>query len=168
MQKKPIKPKEGNVVSMKLDDGRSALGVLARVDTAHPRKPYLIFVYFFGPYDHLTSINNILQSLSPATAVCRLRTSALDIYSGEWQTVGTIPNWNRADWPFPNFYIKNYFSNKLWRCVINEENLAGIIRQEPIDQIGDLKEFVSSGSEAARITASMLLEDVPTVVISIN
>lgn len=168
MQKKSTKPKEGDVISIKLDDGRSALGVLARVETAHPRKPYGIFVYFFGPYDHLNSLNHILQSLSPATAVCRLNTSALHIYSGQWQTLSTIPNWNRADWPFPDFYTKNYFTNKLWRCVINEENLVSIIRQEPIDEIGDLEEFVTDGSESARITVSMLLEDVPTVVISIN
>ena len=50
LMKNPVKkPKEGDVVSVKLDDGRFTVGVLARVETARPRKPYGIFVYFFGP-----------------------------------------------------------------------------------------------------------------------
>ena len=160
---KPLRPQEGNVVSITLEDGRLALGVLARVETAHPRKPYGIFVYFLGPYYNLNGLQTILQTLSAAASITWLKTSALDIYRGKWKIVGVVPNWNRVDWPYPDFYFQDDFTEKLYRRKLSEHDLGTPLNQSPIAEVGDLRRDEHYGAEAARFEVSAQMKNLPAI-----
>jgi Immunity protein 26 len=161
MQK--IKPKEGDVVRVDLEDGRFALGVLARVETTRPRKPYGIFVYFFGPYSNADKLNSFIPQLSSKDAIARLNTSALDIYSGKWKTIGSIANWKKVNWPFPNFYFKDDFTGKIYLKVISESDLATCLDQVQIQTIGDLEQDLMFGSLASIYRVYELTSESPSL-----
>lgn len=164
LMKNPVKrPKEGDVVSVKLDDGRFAVGVLARVETARPRKPYGIFVYFFGPLEDPHKALAHVHELGAQGFVLRLITSALNIYSGEWQVLGTVRDWRRDQWPFPDFYVSNVFTEKYFRVRLSEHDLATNIQREPIPDKGDLEEDAAHGSGAAQQELSRKMANLPSI-----
>lgn len=163
MKKPSNKPVEGDAVSVRLDDGRFALGVIARVETARPRKPYGIFVYFFGPY---VKAQNALASpafVKPANAVAKLNTSALGIYDGTWGKLGRLPDWNRDDWPFPDFYAENDFTGQLHRVTFSEDTLVTEVRRVPLQEKGNLERNDSHGSGAAQWQVSRAVEGRPSL-----
>jgi len=58
--------------------------------------------YFFGP--HLATRDDVpLSDLVPAQAILRIIFGDLGLINGEGPILGTIPHWNRADWPMPDF-----------------------------------------------------------------
>lgn len=89
---------EGSVVLVPLRKGGVARGVIAR---AGPKGKALLG-YFFGPY--LTVAGDAqTDDLQPADALLRARFGDLGLINGEWQVIGVISNWNRAEWPMPDF-----------------------------------------------------------------
>jgi Immunity protein 26 len=118
------KVNEGDVVAITLEDGRYALGVLARVETKRPRKPYGIYVYFFGPYNLKESLPEIALSLKPHNSIISLNTSALSIYSDEWKKVASFTPWDRTAWPLPDLCQHNLGSEVYYRVRLDENDLV--------------------------------------------
>jgi hypothetical protein len=143
--------KEATVVSMKLDDERYAVGVIARIERTKRRKPMGICVYFFGPFKHdqkeSVLLDKFFMGLNP---VAKVNTSALDIYSGEWKIVGQLEPWNRDDWPLPEFYQHEEFRGVTYRIVLDENDLLTPVVREEISDTTGLEVNVLHGSEAAR------------------
>jgi hypothetical protein len=163
LKKKTNKPLEGQIYALRLDDGRYALGVLARVEWSKPRKPYGVFVYFFGPYVRIPDIKEQMNELSPERCVARLLTSALDIYSGEWSLVGTVTNWSRYEWELPNFLHTQWSSGETFSISLDEADLTRILKMERLTGEQELQEHISYGSEAARKLVSEKCSLFPSV-----
>lgn len=151
------KPAEGDVFVLQLDDGRYALAVMARVETEHPRKPYGIFVYFYGPYNRIPQPPFEATVLNQFAAVKRLNTSALDIYLGLWRKLGSIDKWQRTEWEFPNFYEEDFLTGKFTMVELEEASLARVVRQTSIAEKNGLERNISYGSESARRHVSRLM-----------
>lgn len=152
------KPKEGEVYLLAMDDGRFSIGVLARVETSKPRKPYGIFVYFFGPFDSPPKGPFLASVLIVKSAAARLLTSASGIYCGQWIKLGDIVSWERKDWELPRFYLEDFENGRISLVELDEANLAYPIRNEVVDSKEGLEPNISYGSEAARHFVSSLLE----------
>ncbi len=95
---KKLSYSEGSVILVPLRKGGFARGVVVRVA---PNGKALLG-YFFAP--HLDSSDAaLLDDLDPAKAVLRVRFGALGLLNGEWRVLGKVPNWNRTEWPMPDF-----------------------------------------------------------------
>jgi hypothetical protein len=159
--RKPLKQKpiEGHAFSFELDRDSFGMGVLARVETNRPRKPYGIFVYFFAPFAAYDDPKAVLRSLRPGNAIARLKTSALDIYTGEWLVIGPVPNFKREEWPLPDFYEEDWLNHTYWRVRLDESDLAHLTERERIVAPGDLQLNTSHGSLSAVNTVKKLVEN---------
>jgi hypothetical protein len=145
------RPEEGDIFAVPLEDKRFAAAVIARVEMAKPRKPYGIFVYFFGPYQNLSgSAFQSDSTIRADKALCRLQTSALAIYDGTWPKVGHIEHWNSADWPFPEFYEIDFLDNKIFKVKLSEFDLLRRVSRVEIDSTEGLDENSLHGCESAR------------------
>jgi hypothetical protein len=160
---KSIKPMEGHAFSAELEDGRYAIGVFSRVETARPRKPYGVFVYFFAPYSEKHSLSKHLSTLQAEKAIAKLNTSALAVYDGRWQSLGPLPNWNKEHWPMPDFFERDYLHNNYWRVRLNETDLAHLTLRQPISSPGNLHEKSSHGSLSAVQEVFRRVRDLPSI-----
>ena len=141
---------EGTVVAIDLEDSRYAVGVLARVETENKKRSYGIFVYFFGPFSSIPiSIFNEDDLLS-RKPLARLKTSALDIYNGNWKIVGSVKPWNRHSWIFPEFYETNPLTGESYILRLDEADQITPISRRKITSVDNLDENILYGSEAAR------------------
>jgi Immunity protein 26 len=157
------KVQEGNVVSIPLTDGRFAVGVLARVETARPRKPYGIFVYFFGPYLSSDISQNRISALESSKAILCLKTSALDIYREIWKTVGRIEPWDRKAWPLPELFQNNLGSNIFYKVRLDERDLVTQTQRTRMLNDGGLTTNDLYGSGAAQVELSKKMNGLNSV-----
>lgn len=87
---------EGTAFSVPLNDSGYARGVIAR------SSPGILFGYFFGP--RLVAGEELqMQGLSPDTAILKARFGDLGLVKGKWKVIGAIQNWDRSQWPMPDF-----------------------------------------------------------------
>ena len=154
---KSIKPCEGEGYGVELEDGRFAVAILARVETARPRKPYGIFVYFFGPFLVLPKSPLRSSTFNSMASVARLNTSAMYIYGGQWKRIGVLEDWNRSEWEFPAFYNVDFFSGVITRLELDEANLAYPLKADKVESTEGLDHNISYGSLSARNHVSKLL-----------
>jgi Immunity protein 26 len=158
------KPEEGDLFAIQIGDERFAVAVMARVEKAKPRKPYGIFVYFFGPYGNPeTAMLESDPTIRSDRAIARLQTSALDIYSGEWKRIGHLSNWNRDAWPFPDFYQYDMLTEKMYRVRLNEWDLLRQVEREVVNSIEGLDKNSLHGSGSASNHAAKLMKDLPLI-----
>jgi hypothetical protein len=89
---------EGTVFLVPLKNGGYGRGVIARADV----RGAVLLGYFFGP-----RIENkegaTVHDLNPADAVLLVQFGALGLRNGEWPIIGSVPKWDRAKWPMPDF-----------------------------------------------------------------
>src|ERR1700736_2791876 len=101
---------EGSVFLVPLKTGGFARGVVAR---APKRAGKVLLGYFFGP--RVPSTNDaLLSDLDPANAVLRIRFGDLHLIDGTWAIVGRVPNWDRSDWPMPDFVRRELLTTRAW------------------------------------------------------
>ena len=118
---------EGSVFAMPLGNGGFARGVVAR----STRVGRVLLGYFFGP--HLeTSASATLDHLHPDQAVTRIRFGDLGLIDGRWVIIGKVPNWDRADWPIPDFVRRDPISRKAW-----------LVRYSDVDPLRSASELLS-------------------------
>ena len=103
MAKKKLPYSEGSVFLVPLTTGGFGRGVVARAD---PKGRGGLFGYFFAPC--LASTNNVaLDDFMPCNAILRVRFGDLGLINGEWPVCGQVPNWDRSQWPMPDFVRKD-------------------------------------------------------------
>jgi hypothetical protein len=91
---------EGSVFRVPLRDGGAARGVVARAS----REGKILLGYFFGP--RLAPSDAIrTDDLHPSQAILCVRFGDLGLINGEWTLHGEVPDWNRSEWPMPEFVI---------------------------------------------------------------
>jgi hypothetical protein len=158
-----IRVKEGMIVGISLEDSRLSIGLLSRVENESRKRPYGIFVYFFGPFLSLPDSiphEDYFLSLKP---IARLKTSAFDIYNGTWRILGTIKPWSRNKWVFPNFYEVNPLSGKSYFLRLDENDLVTPIEWREIQNLDNLDENNLYGSEAAMKSVSKLSSNIESI-----
>jgi hypothetical protein len=101
-EKMKIQYSEGSVFRLPLTDSGYARGVIARL-ASRGRAP---FGYFFGPRLSLQDPVKV-EDLRPENAISRLMFGELGLLNGEWMLHGKVPNWNRTEWPMPDFVIRD-------------------------------------------------------------
>jgi len=127
---------EGSVFFVPLRNGGYARGVVARASS----EGGILFGYFFGP--RLESMDGSdFDDMKPTKSILRLRFGDLGLINGEWPIRNGISNWNRAEWPMPDFVrrdplgrrkpvIVRYSDTDPSRvdcefCAVDDKNLAG-------------------------------------------
>jgi len=144
---------EGSVFCLPLRDVGYARGVIARV-TPRGTAP---FGYFFGP--RLPSPEAVkLDDLRPENAILRVKFGELGLVNGAWTLHGKVPNWNRAEWPMPDFVIRDPlgFRKPLLVRYSNTDHTK-VVARYPIDDDRGILDESTSGYGAVEIKMTMLL-----------
>lgn len=89
---------EGTVFLVPLRKGGYARGVVARAG----REGKVLLGYFFGPRLQTADAAEF-GDLDPANALLRVRFGDLGLINGEWPIRGRMSDWNRSQWPIPDF-----------------------------------------------------------------
>ena len=98
---------EGTVFLVPLRNGGFARGVVARASN----EGKAIFGYFFGP--RLSSMSaELIEEIHPSSAIMRIMFGDLGLINGEWKIIGTVPNWDRAEWRMPDFVRKDLLGRR--------------------------------------------------------
>jgi Immunity protein 26 len=143
---------EGSVFLVPLRRGGYARGVVARAGA----KGKILLGYFFGP--RIESIGTIaLDDLNPAGAALRMQFGDLGLINGAWSIVGRIPNWNRAEWPMPEFVRRDPLSGKAWLVRRSDTNPGQIDSERPTDFDSPLPEDALSGYGAVEIKLTKII-----------
>ena len=144
---------EGTVFLVPLRDDGFARGVVARSSD----EGKAIFGYFFGP--RIASIDEArLSDLEPEKAIKRLMFGDLGLINGEWPVVGAVPNWNRAEWPMPDFVRRDPLGRMKPVLVRHCDTDPLCIEVEyPIDDDTGLETDALSGYGAVEIRLTKLL-----------
>jgi len=88
-----------------------------------------VFGYFFGP--KLTSpAQASAHDLSPSNAVLVGDCGDLGLLKKEWPVVGSIPRWNRDDWPMPPRIRVDEAVNRAWLSRYDEDTFELISEAE--------------------------------------
>lgn len=144
---------EGTVFLVPLRDGGYARGVVARAN----KRGKGLFGYFFGPRIHFKE-DASLDDLSPANAIKRLMFCDPGLVDGEWPILGTVPIWNRADWPMPDFVRRDLLGRRKPVLVRRSDKDPMQIETEySVDDDSGLETYSISGHGAVEIKLSKLL-----------
>jgi hypothetical protein len=143
---------EGSVFLVPLCNGGYARGAVARTAA----KGKVLFGYFFGPRIESTG-SIVLDDLNPANATLRIRFGDLGLINGSWPVLGKIPNWNRAEWPMPEFVRRDPLSNKAWLVRRSDTDPGKIVFERPTDFDSHLQNDSLSGYGAVEIRLTKLI-----------
>lgn len=146
---------EGSVFLVPLRKGGYARGVIARSDP----NGVILFGYFFGPC--LPSADAaVLNDLAPHDAILRVMFGALGLRNGKWPILGTVPKWNRSEWPMPDFARRDPLGRMKSRRVRYSDNDPSCREAEyPIEDDSSLATDSLSGYGAVEIKLTKLLGD---------
>lgn len=153
MARTKINYKEGSCIAIPLRQGGYARGIVARIN-----KKGKIFGYFFGP--KFRSLEDIVgcQNLKYTDAIFVGRFGDLGLLNKEWKVIGTIPHWNREEWPLTAFIRIDEFTNRAWLSYYDENDLSCIGEEEVSPKLKDKYPYDSfMGYGAVEIELTELL-----------
>jgi hypothetical protein len=144
---------EGSVILVPLRNGGFARGVVARASPGGKG----LFGYFFGP--RLASPDAVTaDDLAPHKAILRVRFGDLGLINGAWSIHGLVPNWNRSEWPIPDFARRDPLGRLKPRLVrYSDLDPLRIEAEYVIDDDTGLPTDSSSGYGAVEIKLTKLL-----------
>jgi hypothetical protein len=145
---------EGTVFLVPLKNGGHARGVVARATA----KGKVLLGYFFGPP---VASNDVVQfdDLKAANALLRARFGDLGLINGEWSIKGTVPNWNRSEWPMPDFVRRDPLSRlKPILVRYSDTDPMHVITEIPVEDDIGLETDALSGYRAIEIKLNKLIE----------
>jgi hypothetical protein len=144
---------EGSVFLVPLRNGGYARGVVARAG----RGGKILFGYFFGPRVESTD-TVVLEDLAPRKTVLKVRFGDLGLIKGKWPIRGRVPNWDRAEWPMPDFVRREPISNRVWLVRYSDADPARVIAEERADPARPLATDSLSGSGSVEVKLTKLIE----------
>ena len=143
---------EGSVFSVPLREGGCARGIVAR---AAP-EGVTLFGYFFGPkMKSVTDLN--MDELSPENAVLSVVFGDLGLMNGEWSVIGALPDWQREEWPMPDFVRRDDIGKRAWRVRRSDNDPSVVESEEPTDFDTNLPPNWSSGYGSVELKLTKLL-----------
>jgi Immunity protein 26 len=145
---------EGSIFVLPIRTGGYARGVVAR---KAPRGKVL-FGYFFGPL--LSSVRSApVDGLNPSQATFRVRFGDLGLINGEWKVIGSIRDWNRAEWLMPAFIRKDPLGKRKSLVVTySDTDPLRIESERPFDDDSGLDSDTLYGYGAVEIVLTKLLK----------
>lgn len=144
---------EGSVFLVPLRAGGYARGVVAR----SAPKGRVLLGYFFGP--RLESNSTVtLNDLDPSKAVLRIRFGDLGLINKEWPIVGSVPDWNRSEWPMPSFVWRDPLGKMKAHLVhYSDDDPTQKTEGNPVEDDSGLMTDSLSGYGAVEIKLNKLL-----------
>lgn len=143
---------EGTVFSVPLREGGFARGIVAR---AAPLEA-CIFGYFFGPKQ--ASVAELgLEDMRPENAILSAIFGDLGLMNGEWTVIGALPNWQRKEWPMPDFVRRDDIGKRAWRVRYSDNDPSKVESEQPTDFDTNLPPNWSSGYGSVELKLTMLL-----------
>jgi hypothetical protein len=112
-----------------LRDGSYAIGIIARAASSG-----ILFGYFFGKRFGDVPGREKFPDLKAGQAVLVMECSSLGLRNGTWTHVSRDWSWDRAEWPFPWFRHKSSFTGRYTRRLIDETDLATMLREESVSE----------------------------------
>jgi hypothetical protein len=142
---------EGDVFAVPLRKGGFAHGVVARVAPGGK----VLFGYFFGPK---TDVPGKDLTLHPADSLLKVRFGDLGLINGEWPVVGKVEDWDRGDWPMPEFVRRDPLSGRAWKVRYMDGDPSAVEVERPTDAECDGPTDSLSGYGAVEIRLTKLLD----------
>ena len=96
--RRPVKVHEGDWYAVPLRSGGYGVGAIARTG-----KRGALFGYFFGPKRQQLPTLDDVRSLRAQDAIFCGQFGDLGIQNGEWPLIGRLDQWDRCEWPLPEF-----------------------------------------------------------------
>jgi len=144
---------EGSVFLVPLRNGEYARGIVAR---APLRAGKILLGYFFGP--GVKSAHAVAyDDLEPDRAILRVRFGDLGLINGSWSVLGILPNWQRSNWPFPDFVRRELFTNRAYLVHYVDADPRKREFEKPVDPGCELPEDGLWGSGAVEIRLTKLI-----------
>jgi hypothetical protein len=92
-----------------------------------------------------------------------VRLGDLGLINGEWTVHGKVPNWNRAEWPMPDFVMRDPLGFLKPRLVrYSDTDPLRIEAEYPVDDDRGLLTNSTSGYGAVEISVTNLLRCAPS------
>lgn len=144
--------REGSIFVVPLRGNGYARGVVARSG----KEGKILLGYFFGP--RLSARSPVpLEDVNPNGSILRALFGDLSLISGEWPVSGQVPNWDKAQWPMPDFVRKEPFSKRAWLVRHSDVDPGKIESETPTDFSSLLPNDSLYGSGAVEIALTKLL-----------
>jgi hypothetical protein len=150
---------EGQWFAVPLDDGSYALGIIVR--GSYSTKGGL--GYFFGPRYPVVPSGRETEGKAPSDAILKAWFGDLGIIEGRWHLVKTTREFDRAQWPVPNFGRIDLINLQVGRVVEYDQDVNGLldlpIRESvrPAEEVADLPEDGVWGARAVELALNRLL-----------
>jgi hypothetical protein len=103
------------------------------------------------------ALQRVIERMVSACAALRIRFGDLGLINGSWPILGKIANWNRAEWPLPEFVRRDPLSNKAWLVRRSDTDPGKIVFERPIDFDSPLENDSVSGYGAVEIKPTKLI-----------
>jgi len=149
-KKRQLNYSEGTWFRVPLRDGRTAIGLVARMDGDG-----CCFGYFFCRSNTECDEIEYIRSLSTSDAVYRGQFGDLALIKGTWPVIGLDENWSRDRWPLPDFQRTD--ATLSVRVTYDDAlNITHEVKSLP-DEVGDLPDDVLSGYGAIELKLAKLI-----------
>jgi hypothetical protein len=116
--------REGNWYAIPLRDGGYGIGLVARKG-----KGGILFGYFFGPRSEQPPTLEDTKDLTPEIAVYRSMFGDLGIQEGKWPLLGKRDEWNREQWPMPEFGRIAEATGHAWIDTYSDDDPSQFVRE---------------------------------------
>jgi hypothetical protein len=71
--------------------------------------------------------------LQPQNAFKIARFGALSLRDGSWPIVGSVPDWDRQNWPMPKFVRRNPLIKRAWLVSYSDDDPSWPVAEKPCD-----------------------------------
>ena len=147
---------EGTIFLVPLRNGGYARGVVARAG----RNGKVLYGYFFGPRLSITEAAEATKfgNLNPSKALLKVLFGDLGLINGEWPVRGRIADWDRTEWPMPDFVsVDPTGHKKLMRVRYSDTDPGRFISQVSTTEDHGLERDSLAGYGAVEIKLTKLL-----------
>ncbi len=149
--------REGSWFAVPLEPSGFAVGLAAR----NTSRGAIVLAYFFDRRYASPPALSELVDLRPEDAIKVLQVGDLGLIKGEWKLIGRIPDWDRSQWPMPNFVMREPITNRNWMITYSDDDPNRMISRELISdrEAAGFEPDVLSGYKAAEKKLSKLVEE---------
>jgi hypothetical protein len=119
--------REGSWFALPLEYGGYAVGRVARRSSNGK-----IIAYLFGPLRTAIPTLEEVEPSKPEEAVKIWQVGDLGLLDGSWPIIGDSINWERNEWPIPNFIRRGLLNRVAWRVTYSDDDPSEAISQERI------------------------------------
>lgn len=145
---------EGTWFAVPLRNGQFAVGLIARMASSGK----IPLGYFFGPASTSLPTLNAISKYKPSDVAYRCMFGDLGLYKGTWPIIGKVANWDREQWPMPEFFRQPAGTNQSFKILYDPDDPGKEIAEIPIEKVTtDLVQDGLAGSGYVGLVLSDIL-----------